>query len=179
MTEPRFRPGAGGRGRLEEEIRQRTTVAEPAERALLNLLRSAAVLGQEHARFLRPHGLTPAQYNALRILRGAHPETLPCGEVGARLVAPVPDVTRLLDRLAARGLARRERDPLDRRVVRVGITAGGLARLAALDAPLAAWIRTRLAGLSDGRLEVLSELLEQARAPAAGDDRANPTGRSG
>jgi DNA-binding MarR family transcriptional regulator len=172
MAEPRPRPAAAGRcGRLEREIRQRTPVAEPAERALLNLLRSAALLGQEHARFLRPHGLTPAQYNALRILRGAHPDTLPCGEVGARLVAPVPDVTRLLDRLAARGLARRERDPADRRVVRVGITAGGLERLAALDVPLAAWIGERLGGLSDRELESLSRLLERARSPAAGDGR--------
>jgi DNA-binding MarR family transcriptional regulator len=174
MAEPRPRPAAAGRGRrgrLEREIRQRTPVAEPAARALLSLLRSAALLGQEHARFLRPHGLTPAQYNALRILRGAHPDTLPCGEVGARLVAPVPDVTRLLDRLAARGLVRRERDPADRRVVRVGITAGGLERLAALDVPLAAWIRERLGGLSDRELESLSRLLERARSPAAGDGR--------
>jgi DNA-binding MarR family transcriptional regulator len=177
MAEPRFPGGeaaAGARarrGRLEEEIRQGAPVAEPAERALLNLLRSAALLGQEHARFLRPHGLTPAQYNALRILRGAHPEPLPCGEVGARLVAPVPDVTRLLDRLAARGLVRRERDPADRRVVRVGITAEGLARLAAVDAPLTAWIRARLAKLGDRELETLSELLERARAPAGERDR--------
>jgi len=168
-TRPAGRRGArppARRGRLEEEIHQRTPVAAVAERALLNLLRSAALLGQELARFLRPHGLTPAQYNALRILRGAHPETLPCGEVGARLVAPVPDVTRLLDRLAARGLVRRERDPADRRVVRVGITAGGLARLAAVDAPLAAWIRTRLGALSERELDALSGLLERARAPA-------------
>lgn len=167
MAEPRPRSAtrARGRGRLEREIRQRTPVAEPAERALLNLLRSAALIGQEHARFLRPHGLTPAQYNALRILRGAHPEPLPCGEVGARLVAPVPDVTRLLDRLAARGLVGRERDAADRRVVRVGITPAGRERLAALDEPLAAWIRGRLGALSDRQLESLSRLLERARSP--------------
>jgi len=169
MAEPR-RPAAtdrGRRGRLEREIRQRTPVAEPAERVLLNLLRSAALIGQEHARFLRPHSLTPAQYNALRILRGADPEALPCGEVGARLVAPVPDVTRLLDRLAARGLVRRERDRADRRVVRAGITAAGRKRLTALDAPLAAWIRERLGGLSERQLESLSRLLERARSPVA------------
>jgi DNA-binding MarR family transcriptional regulator len=150
--------------RLEAEIRQRTPVAHPAERAFLNLLRSAAVLGQEHARFLDSYGLTPTQYNVLRILRGAHPETLPCSEVGARLVAPVPDVTRLLDRLEASGLVHRGRDPADRRVVRAGITGEGLARLAPLDAPLARWIRRRLAGLSRAELDALSGLLERARA---------------
>lgn len=156
-----------GRGRLEEEIRQSTPVAEPAERALLNLLRSAALLGQEHARFLKPHGLTPAQYNALRILRGSHPDALPCGEVGARLVAPVPDVTRLLDRLAARGLVRRDRDPVDRRVVRVGVTPDGLALLSAIDGPLAAWTRGLFGGLDAREVESLSRLLERARTPAA------------
>jgi DNA-binding MarR family transcriptional regulator len=67
-------------------------------------------------------------------------------------VAPVPDVTRLLDRLEASGLVRRERDPADRRVVRAAVTAAGLARLAPLDAPLARWIRGRLAGLSRAEL---------------------------
>lgn len=167
MAEPsprRRRAGETVPRRLEAEIRQRRPVAHPAERAFLNLLRSAAVIGQEHARFLDDYGLTPAQYNVLRILRGAHPETLPCSEVGARLVAPGPDVTRLLDRLEAAGLVRRERDPGDRRVVRAGITDDGLARLAPLDAPLARWIRRRLGGLARAELDALSGLLERARA---------------
>lgn len=167
MAEPsprRRRAIEPGPRRLEAEIHQRRPVAHPAERAFLDLLRSAAVIGQDHARFLDPYGLTPAQYNVLRILRGAHPETLPCSEVGARLVAPGPDVTRLLDRLEAAGLVRRERDPGDRRVVRAGISEEGLARLAPLDAPLALWIRRRLGGLSRAELDELSGLLERARA---------------
>jgi DNA-binding MarR family transcriptional regulator len=177
MAEPGRPPGTAP-GRLEEEIRQRAPLAHPAERAFLNLLRSAAVIGQEHARFLDAYGLTPAQYNVLRILRGADPETLPCREVGARLVAPGPDVTRLLDRLEAAGLVRRERDPGDRRVVRAGITERGRERLAPLDAPLARWIRRRLGGLSRAELGALSGLLERARAER-GPERGRPDSGAG
>lgn len=149
--------------KLEEEIRQQRPF-EPIEAVYLNLLRTASLIAQDHARFFKPFGLTPTQYNALRILRGSHPEPLPCSEVGERMVTPVPDVTRLLDRLAAKGWVARRRDRRDRRVVRVGITAAGLALLAAIDAPLRAWGRARLGHLSGEQLATLGELLVRARS---------------
>src|SRR5947207_7057565 len=63
------------------------------------------------------HDLTAQQYNALRLLRGRHPETLPTLTLAARLVSKAPDITRLLDRLDGRGLIKRERLPDNRRVV--------------------------------------------------------------
>lgn len=149
--------------RLQEEIKQRRPFPSAAEEAFLNLLRTANLLGQLHARFFKPYGLTPTQYNALRILRGSHPDTLPCSDVGERMVTPVPDVTRLLDRLEAKGRVHRERDPRDRRVVRVGITAGGLKLLAAIDEPVEAWIERQLGHLGAEDLSRLSQLLERAR----------------
>lgn len=155
--------------RLKEEIRQIRPFDSPAEEALLNLLRTAALLEAAEARFFRRFDLTPTQYNALRILRGARPETLTCSEVGERMVKPVPDVTRLLDRLQAKGLAFRSRDEQDRRVVKVGISDDGLALLAEIDRPLAEWIGEHLGHLPDGELRRLSGLLERARAPAEPD----------
>lgn len=152
--------------RLQKEIRQRRPFDSPAEEALLNLLRTAALLDAGEARFFRQFELTPTQYNALRILRGAYPETLRCTEVGGRMVKPVPDVTRLLDRLQAKGLAFRSRDEQDRRVVKVGISEAGLALLTEIDQPLAEWIDDHLGHLPEEDLRRLSALLERARSAA-------------
>lgn len=148
---------------LQREIRQQKPFASPAEEAFLNLQRTAAALMASLARLLREHGLTPAQYNALRILRGARPDSLPCGEVGTRMVTPVPDVTRLLDRLELRGLVARARDRRDRRVVQARITDAGLELLAEAEEPLDAWLAAKLGRLGDGNLATLTRLLEEAR----------------
>ena len=108
---------------LGEEIQQRKPFVSLEEEAFLGLQRTASLLLQALGRELKGQDLTPAQYNTLRILRGAEPDALTCGgltcgEIGDRLVSPGPDVTRLLDRLEQRGLITRLRDPEDRRVVR-------------------------------------------------------------
>lgn len=72
----------------------------PAEQeAFVALQRAAARLMDGVAELLKPYGLRPAQYNVLRILRGAHPERLNCRQVAVRMMTREPDLTRLLDRL--------------------------------------------------------------------------------
>ncbi|MDX1502259.1 MAG: MarR family transcriptional regulator, partial [Thermoanaerobaculia bacterium] len=142
--------------------------------AFLTLLRTAHEFERALAAFLAPHGLTATQYNVLRILRGARPEALPCRTVGARMVAPVPDVTRLLDRLERAGWVERRRDAADRRVVTARITPAGLDLLAALDEPLAAWHRRTLGGLDAAGLTRLTDLLKRARAGLADAGEAEP-----
>jgi DNA-binding MarR family transcriptional regulator len=149
--------------RLRREIRQRKPFASLHEEAFLNLQRTANLHFQELGRFLRPYGLTPTQYNALRILRGSHPEALPCTEVGERMVTPVPDVTRLLDRLEARDLVARSRDASDRRVVRASITRAGRRLVSRIDEPLADWLVERLDFLGVRRLTAMIRLMEEAR----------------
>src|SRR5688572_15281831 len=75
------------------------------------------------------HDLTAQQYNALRLLRAAHPGKLPTLSLGSRLVSRAPDITRLVDKLAERGLVERERLAENRRVVHVGITPTGIELL--------------------------------------------------
>lgn len=149
--------------RLRREILQRRPFAGPAEEAFLNLLRTAFTLERWHAGFLEPFGLTPTQYNALRILAGSHPAPLPCRQIGRRMVTPVPDVTRLVTRLEGKGLVRRRRAEDDRRVVAVGITTAGRRLLAAIEAPLEEWLASRMGRLGDTDLERLSGLLERLR----------------
>lgn len=136
------------------------------EVVFVSLLRAADLLSQNVAELLKPHGLSPAQYNVLRILRGAGEAGLPCGEIGARLIARDPDVTRLVDRMERRGLVSRARSRDDRRVVRVGATAAGLELLATLDGPILELHRRDLGEMGRERLRALLDLLEQARSAA-------------
>jgi DNA-binding MarR family transcriptional regulator len=108
--------------------------------------------------------LTPTQYNALRILRGAGDAGASCTEVGERMVTKDSDVTRLLDRLEARGLISRGREAADRRRVVARITDEGLRVLEGLDGPVAETHRNQLGHLGEKPLATLGKLLKAARS---------------
>jgi DNA-binding MarR family transcriptional regulator len=150
---------------LREEIRQRKPFDSLEQEAYLSIERTAAMLGHAMAEALKPFGVTPTQYNVLRILRGAGNAGLCRGEVRERLVAQVPDVTRLLDRLEAAGLIERERGGRDRRFVTTRITADGLKLLERLDAPVAEIHRGQLGHVSAEELRMLVDLLARTRQP--------------
>ncbi len=110
----------------------------PEQRAVVALGRTFARIFHQTEQLLKPHDLTPTQYNVLRILNGAGPEGLCGSDIGRRLISQVPDMTRLLDRMAAAGLVERERDPKHRSFVTTRLTDAGREKLAdatpALDA---------------------------------------------
>jgi DNA-binding MarR family transcriptional regulator len=149
---------------LDQEIRQAKPFVSLEEEAFLAAQRTASLLMQALGRELRRHDLTPPLYNVLRILRGAEPESLTCGEIGERLVSPGPDVTRLLDKLEERGLVTRLRDAEDRRIVRARITEKGVALLDELDQPVEETLHGLLGHLGPEKLRRLVRLLEEARA---------------
>lgn len=154
-------------GDLQRQLHQRKPFESPEAEAFLNVLRTAAVLTRGLTDVLRPYDLSQPQYNVLRILRGAGPAGLPSGEVGERMVGRDPDVTRLLDRLAARGFVVRARDDADRRVVTARLSDAGRAVVDALDQPVRAMHRRQLGHLARGDLRTLSDLLEAARREGA------------
>ena len=150
---------------LQAEIRQTRPFESLEQEALLSLERTAAVLLHRLADTFKEHGITAAQYNVLRILRGAGAEGLCRNDISARLVAQVPDVTRLIDRLVESGLVERERNGADRRMVTTRITKDGLALLAQLDLPVADAHRRQFAHMSASQLRMLIDLLAIARTP--------------
>jgi len=151
---------------LAELIKQ-DRFTSPAQEAMLNVLVTYPWIMGELAAAMGAHDLTPAQYNVLRILRGAHPARVPCSYIGERLLDRTPDVTRLLDRLQRAGLVERQRAEHDRRVVEVAITEAGLDRLSEMNAPVAEAVGALMGGLSAEEQAQLSALLEKLRAGAA------------
>src|SRR5687768_14600571 len=98
----------------------------PQQEVFLNLWRTYDRLRLLEDELFGGHGLTAQQYNALRLLKAAHPAKVPTLGLAARLVSRAPDITRMIDKLHERGLVERERPADNRRVVMVGITAPGL-----------------------------------------------------
>ena len=150
------------------------------EEAVLNIHRTAEVLGQALGEFLKDYQLSHTQYNVLRILRGAGDDGATCSGIAERMITRDPDITRLLDRLEGRGLVARERSREDRRVVVTTITGTGLDLLASLDEPLRNFLRARLGGMERGALVGLIEQLEQVRElfanPTKIDEKENDNG---
>lgn len=115
-------------------------------------------------RIVRPHGLTPQQYNVLRILRGADPTGLPTLEVGERMIERSPGITGLVDRLVAKGLVKRARSRTDRRRVLCRLSDDGRAILAELDQQVNAADSTAMALLTPDDVRQLVESLEKISA---------------
>ncbi|WP_407543249.1 MarR family transcriptional regulator (plasmid) [Deinococcus radiomollis] len=122
----------------------------------------AARLRDDTDRLLKPAGLTLAQFNILRILRGAGSTSLTCSAISAQLITRDADVTRMLDRLEALGLVERARSEHDRRVVLTRISEKALALIATLDEPLASLHAQQFAHLAPERLRDLLGLLDEA-----------------
>jgi DNA-binding MarR family transcriptional regulator len=149
--------------KLREEIKQSKPFESREQEAFLNLQRTAEHLRRKSAEMLKPWELSGPQYNVLRILRGAGREGLPCSEIGARMVTEDSDITRLLDRLAKKGLIERARSPRDRRVVTTRATRKALSLLLELDGPMRDSAKQLMGGLSATELDSLNATLERLR----------------
>lgn len=145
-----------------DKIANSRRAAIPEEVTYLDLARTAELLSHPIVKLLKTEDLSPAQYNVLRILRGAS-DGLTCGEISNRMITRDPDITRLLDRLEKRSLILRARDTKDRRVVLTRIAPAGVELLAKLDEPVRATHRKLLGHLGLERLRILTDLLATCR----------------
>jgi DNA-binding MarR family transcriptional regulator len=126
----------------------------------VGFMRSADILGSQAEQVVKTAGLTAAQYNVLRILRGARPYGLACREIGERMISRDPDITRLLDRMEKRGLITRQRQSDDRRVVKTCVTARGLQILKTLDQPVRELHKRQFQSMDKRTLSGLAATLE-------------------
>jgi len=145
-----------------EEIHQFKPFASIEEELLVSLLRTTDLLQEQFEQMIRPFNISMTQYNVLRILRGAEPDGRTCGEIGERMIAREPDVTRLLERMEKAGLIKRTRDSSDRRVVLTRITSCGLKLLEEME-PKLRKIDGLLKPMGERKIEAMLGLLDEVR----------------
>src|SRR5688500_15662912 len=148
---------------LRDDLKQNKPFAAPTQEAAVALMHTADLVRRSVATVVEPHGITPQQYNVLRILRGAGAEGLPTLDIIERMVEQTPGITRLVDRLESKKLVIRKRCDTDRRQVFCRITEHGLTLLKRLERPLREAEDAALATLSAQQLGQLVALLDKAR----------------
>ncbi len=132
--------------------------SSPAQEALLSLIVAANVINDLTDRVCEEHGITRAQYNVLRILRGVHPQGHSRCAIASRMLDRAPDVTRLVDRLEARKLVKRSRGSEDQRQAVTVITAKGVKLLDKMAPIIERDVNGILRGLNEDDCRELSRL---------------------
>ena len=161
------RPAPRRASAIQAELAQSRPFRSAAQEATVALLRTASVLNRRLARLLEPWGLSPAQYNALRIVRGAGSAGIATCTVRERMIEEGTTITRLVDKLEAAGLIARERSLPDRRQVICRATPAGIRVLEALDPVIDDADEEMMDVLGDEQLEQLVTMLDAIRGGSA------------
>lgn len=162
---------------VQSEIRQARPFRSTAQEATIALLRTASIVSRALARVVEPSGLSLAQYNALRIIRGAGTGGIPTLSIRERMIEEGTTITRLLDKLEEAGLIRRERSVPDRRQVICVATDAGRKLLDALDPKVDAADESAMEALSEPQLARFIDLLDAVRTANA--ERGAPRSAAG
>jgi len=128
-------------------------------KAFINILFTANWITSHQNAFFKPFGISPQQYNILRILRGAK-KPLKVQTIKERMIDRAPNATRLMDKLCAKDLIERLPCPTDRRVVHIEITKSGLSLLDEIKTTMNLDFLQKLTEEEAGKL---SDLLDKIR----------------
>ncbi|WP_066218791.1 MarR family winged helix-turn-helix transcriptional regulator [Formosa haliotis] len=128
-------------------------------KALINILYTSNWITSLQNEFFKPFGISPQQYNILRILNGAN-QALKVQTIKDRMIDRAPNATRLMDKLCAKGLIVRIACPADRRVVHIEITKAGKKLLKAIAVD---FDEDLLKNLTETEAKQLSDLLDKIR----------------
>ena len=158
---------SGARKSIVEELKQTKPFASPAQEATVALLRTTDLVRRRIARVVDQEGITLQQYNVLRILRGARGEPMSALDIKDRLIEETPGVSRLIDRLVAKSLVRRDRSSDDRRRLECFITGKGLELLARMDDRVDDADASVLKALTREEILTLNRLLSKVRENAS------------
>ena len=143
--------------KIDEELKSRFESEQ--QKAMLNVMFTANWFKSQQVGLFKPYGISPQQYNILRILRGAK-ERVNMHCVKERMIDRAPNATRLTDKLIAKGLVERERCEDDRRVVYVRISEKGLELLTTIDKKNRTIMQGTEERLAPKDAAVLNQLLE-------------------
>src|ERR1700677_2116567 len=148
---------------LATALKQTRPFVSLEQEVYLSILRTASELSYSVDQFFRPFGITPSQYNVLRILRGAGTDGLCRNEISERMVTATPDMSRLLDRMEKAGWVTRERAEDDRRQVSTYITKPGMGLLAKLETPTHDFVVRLFSGAAVSDLKTVLKVNDHIR----------------
>jgi DNA-binding MarR family transcriptional regulator len=146
---------------LEQDIKQEKFSNEFHKMAI-NIMYTSSWLHNGNTARLKPHDITPEQYNVLRILRGGHPKKMMLSDITSRMIDKSSNCTRLVEKLRQKGLVRREICEGNRRQVDIDITSKGLALLKKIDSEAESWL-TSLKNISAAEAKELNRMLDKLR----------------
>jgi len=146
---------------IEQAIKQERFGNE-YEKAAVNILFTGSWLANRNSARLKKHGITPEQYNVLRILRGSHPKSRMLAEVTARMIDKSSNCTRLVEKLRQKGLLKREICETNRRQVDITILDNGLALLRKIDSEAQQWLSS-LKNITKAEAQELNRILDKLR----------------
>ncbi len=136
-----------------------SSFANSKVKALLNLMYTANWIRNKQNSFFNAYGISPQQYNILRILRGAS-KAISVQTIRDRMIERAPNATRLMDKMCLKKLIDRVASKEDRRVVHIAITKEGLQLLSKIDKELTSdWLQN----LTEKEAIFLSDLLDKIR----------------
>jgi DNA-binding MarR family transcriptional regulator len=147
---------------IEKEIKQTVKFRSEYHKMAVNILYTASWLDQDHAKKLKPFGLTTQQFNILRILRGQHPNPATINMLIERMIDKSSNASRLVDRLSQKGFVQRCANEKDKRAVNVIITEKGLETLNVIDNN-SALFESAFQNLSKHEAKELNLLLDKLR----------------
>lgn len=147
--------------KIEEEIKQ-SKFSNPFEKALVNIFFTANHFYGLNIKRLKKHGISPEQFNVLRILRGSHPLKMRLSDIASRMLDRNSNATRLVEKLRQKGLVTRDLCSSDRRQVDIAITEKGLEILAVIDGESKLWFEAHQT-LNPAEATLLSDLLDKMR----------------
>jgi DNA-binding MarR family transcriptional regulator len=147
--------------RIEDEIKQKT-FKDPYNKLVVNLLYTQSYIVSNQSALFKPLGLSPEQYNVLRILRGQHGKPITVSSIQERMLNKMSNASRLVEKLKQKDLVLREECPSDRRQVDIMITAKGLEVLEELETAVYAFNRD-IVKLTESETNQLNELLDKLR----------------
>lgn len=149
--------------RLEDEIKQQKKFNNEFEKLAVNILFTASWLDTIHIQRFKPYGISPQQYNVLRILRGSSPKPLMLGDIACRMIDKNSNATRLVEKLRLKHLIKREICDNNRRQVDITITHKGLELLAEIDKEADNWAKS-LGALTEQEAQSINDALDRIRS---------------
>ncbi len=147
--------------RIEEEIKQ-SKFRNDNQKVVVNLMYTANWLTTHQEEFFKSFGITPAQYNILRILRGQGGKSLSGADIKSRMLERNSDISRLLDRMSRKKMINRTQRSTDKRATDVSIAKPGLDALKEIDGQINQ-AEKQIIHLTREEAHQLSNLLDKLR----------------